>query len=329
MFFFLRAQPTRAAKGHRKVQSSTSVACSPLKLATPAPFPSLVEEPNSVQGASTPPLPPAVLTPLPWRNAPWLSEPLPPPSHTQTDTRTHALPFLQLTMVSVSYRLLQSMLPAIITTLLLLGWQAEAHEYALDGSGTTNPSRFFWQVMSRLEARAKPAVLLTYRAVGSSTGIHEFIGADQSYVAYNDFGSGDVPISADDYTDLTSTQGIDILHVPFSLGAMSFFHSVLGAVGGLNMTACVLADIFKRDITTWDDPEIMALNPNLDVPANQDIIVFRRVFGSSTTAGITTYLNAACPEKWGPELVGTTIEWHEDTRGVQGELVCFYCLCHS
>jgi len=38
----------------------------------------------------------------------------------------------------------------------------------LDGSGTTNPSKYYWEIMSLFEARAKPPVKMTYRAVGSS-----------------------------------------------------------------------------------------------------------------------------------------------------------------
>ncbi|KAJ8605646.1 hypothetical protein CTAYLR_000149 [Chrysophaeum taylorii] len=186
----------------------------------------------------------------------------------------------------------------------------------LDGSGTTNPSKFYWEIMSLFEARAKPAVRMTYRAVGSSTGQYEFIGKDQEYVPYNDFGSGDIPIDEEDYANLTNLE-IGVLHVPFSLGAMSFFHNVPG-VDKLNMTACLLADIFNRDITTWDDSEILAVNPNLDVPTSQPILVYHRVLGSSTTSGITTYLNSACPSKWPADQVGSTITWADGTFEAQG-----------
>ena len=172
--------------------------------------------------------------------------------------------------------------------------------------------------MSLFEARAKPSVTMTYRAVGSSTGQLEFIGADQSYVPYNDFGSGDIPLSSSTYEELLDS-GAKVMHVPFSLGAMSFFHNVPNVPSqGLRLTACVLADIFNREITTWDDAAIADLNPDLSVPSGQPIKVFHRVFGSSTTAGITTYLNAACPEKWPETLVGSTVTWANGTFEAQG-----------
>ena len=46
----------------------------------------------------------------------------------------------------------------------------------MHGSGTTNPSKYFWKAMDILEERAGKPVRMTYRAVGSGTGQSEFIG---------------------------------------------------------------------------------------------------------------------------------------------------------
>ncbi len=141
------------------------------------------------------------------------------------------------------------------------------------------------------------------------------------YVPYNDFGSGDVPFDQDDY-DAMIAAGRSFAHFPFLLGAMSFFHNIPGlptsGANGLNMTGCLLAKIFSRAITTWDDAEILAINPSLAVPADQPIYVYHRVYGSSTTSGITTYLNSACPSIWTSDLVGKTVEWANGTYGVEG-----------
>jgi phosphate ABC transporter phosphate-binding protein len=192
----------------------------------------------------------------------------------------------------------------------------------LDGSGTTNPSKFFWQVMSIFEARAKPGVKMTYRAVGSGTGQYEFIGKDNSYKPYDqDFGSGDIPIGAADHAALNAA-GHEIMHFPFQMGAMSIFHNIPGlpksGAGALKVDACIIAKIFKRVIKTWDHADIMALNPDLKVPAGQNIEVFHRVSGSSTTSGVTTYLHASCPDVWTKDLVGKQITWPTDTNEAQG-----------
>eukprot|EP00928_Gymnodinium_smaydae_P099740 TRINITY_DN959_c0_g2_i2.p1 TRINITY_DN959_c0_g2~~TRINITY_DN959_c0_g2_i2.p1 ORF type:complete len:489 (+),score=108.85 TRINITY_DN959_c0_g2_i2:48-1514(+) len=208
--------------------------------------------------------------------------------------------------------------------LLALHLQDVAGAITLDGSGTTNPSKFFWEVMSLFEARARPGVKMSYRAVGSGTGQYEFIGKDNTpnYMPYNqDFGSGDIPIGATDHAALKGA-GKDILHFPFQMGAMSIFHNIPGlpksGEGALKVDACIIAKIFKRTIKTWDDAEIMALNPDLKVPKGQNIEVFHRVLGSSTTSGVTTYLHAACPSIWPASMVGKTISWPADTNEAQG-----------
>ena len=84
------------------------------------------------------------------------------------------------------------------------------------------------QVMDTFEARAKPGVRMSYRAVGSGAGQYEFIGKENTpkYATWDqDFGSGDIPITAKDYAELTDA-GIEMMHVPFQIGAMSFFHNV-------------------------------------------------------------------------------------------------------
>ena len=162
----------------------------------------------------------------------------------------------------------------------------------MHGSGTTNPSKYFWKAMDILEERAGKPVRMTYRAVGSGTGQTEFIGE------VSDFGSADIPLSSSQHSGFAGT----VVQVPFQLGAVSFFHNVaaddLGVAGRLNLTSCTLAKIFRRDITTWDHATIVAENPNLSVPAGQPITIIHRSDGSSSTYGITSYLYEACPEFW-------------------------------
>mmetsp|Transcript_36496 Transcript_36496/g.112915 ORF Transcript_36496/g.112915 Transcript_36496/m.112915 type:complete len:641 (-) Transcript_36496:231-2153(-) len=213
---------------------------------------------------------------------------------------------------------------------LLLAAAASAQNenvIVLDGSGTTNPSKYFWDILALFEARAKPVVHMTYRAVGSSTGQFEFMGEDNpagAFVPYSDFGSGDMPFNEEKYQSLQGAN-IEVLQVPFSLGAMSFFDNVpddYQPEDGVKMSACVLADVFSGRVTTWDDPAIVELNEGFAPPEGEPIVVYHRTLGSSTTKGITTYLFEAtredCPDKWLEADVGSTIEWAAGTEAVQG-----------
>ena len=50
--------------------------------------------------------------------------------------------------------------------LCLAGASAQSQTQELHGSGTTNPSKFFWKIMDLLEERARLPIKMTYRAVG-------------------------------------------------------------------------------------------------------------------------------------------------------------------
>lgn len=184
---------------------------------------------------------------------------------------------------------------------------------------------------------------LTYRAVGSGTGIQEFLGKDipeegsNTYTPYNDFGSGDIPIDGADL-EAWNAQGIEFVQLPFVLSAVSFFHSIPGVPngdGGLNMTACLLARVFDGDITTWDHEDIKKINHNLNVNADSKIFVGRRVLGSSSTYSITNYLHAQCPRNeenpkgWPADKVGSTVEWYEGTNECDGSGAMTDCLVEN
>lgn len=183
----------------------------------------------------------------------------------------------------------------------------------MHGSGTTNPSKLFWQAMELMTERSKKPLHLTYRAVGSSTGQKEFVGSENNYEPWNNFGSGDIPMTASRYAELT-TQGRKMVHVPFALGGIGVFHSVPGTTP-IDLTGCLLARIFSRDITDWGHADIKAANP--DMTYTGPIKVVHRVQGSSSTAGFTSYLGQKCPDSWDLGS-GSTITWPDGTFEAQG-----------
>jgi phosphate ABC transporter phosphate-binding protein len=77
---------------------------------------------------------------------------------------------------------------------------------------------------------------------------------------------------------------------------------------GLKLTGPVLADIFLGGITTWNDPRIQELNPDLTLPS-ENIVVVHRSDGSGTTFIWTSYLSAVSPEWSGTVGAGKSVEW--------------------
>ncbi|CAE7643960.1 pstS [Symbiodinium microadriaticum] len=209
---------------------------------------------------------------------------------------------------------------------------AAAQTLEVDGSGTTNPSKFFWHIMDSFMAMTRRDIRLTYRAVGSSTGQREFTqSSDNDYTAgLTDFGSGDIPMTNARWQGL-QTAGRGAVHVPFALGAIGIFHSVPeGEVGaqGLKLKPCVLAKIFSGAITEWTDPEIAVDNPGMaGIPAGTKIQVGHRNLGSSSTSGVSGYLVAAtaaagCTTDWtlgsGSTLTWPTAPTHTNFHPVEG-----------
>lgn len=213
----------------------------------------------------------------------------------------------------------------------------------IDGSGTTNPSKCFWHIMAKMMEQIKLPARMTYRAVGSGTGQAEFLGKGVTlangtevtdYQAYNDFGSGDIPIKKEDW-EAWNAKGIEFVQLPFVLSAVSFFHSIPGVPAGdmgLNMTACLLARVFDGKITTWDHPDILDINPGLNVAPDYPIYVGRRVLGSSSTYSITHYLHAQCPqssenpEGWPLDKTASKIEWSDVTNECDGSGLMTRCI---
>jgi len=215
-------------------------------------------------------------------------------------------------------------LVALAICVAAAGVSAQHHE--LHGSGTTNPSKFFWKVMDLMEERSRTPVTMTYRAVGSGTGQSDFIGDGTANGNYNHFGSGDIPFDSDDFAAANVVHS-QFIQVPFVIGGIAFFHSVPASFGEIDLDACLLAKIFNRDITVWNHADIVALNPAL-ASLDQPITVARRVEGSSSTSLITKYLNAECPTVWTTAMVGkvpcddetttSCVNWKTDTVEAQG-----------
>lgn len=106
-----------------------------------------------------------------------------------------------------------------------------------------------------------------------------------------------------------------MVHIPFALGGIGVFYSLQGVSESVKLPACVLAKIFKRSITLWDDDAIVAANPGVTLPTRA-IKVVHRVEGSSSTTGFTEYLKEVCPAEWTES--GSTITWVDNTYEAQG-----------
>lgn len=144
---------------------------------------------------------------------------------------------------------------------------------------------------------------------------------------FTHFASADYPLPKEQFDQL-SNAGQGMIHLPVLMGAVGIFHSVplqkhdpLKEPANLNLTSCLVARIYKGEITDWTHPEITAINPAFDLPLQLNnygkpkedqsfpIKVAHRTSGSSSTYALTAYLHKSCPEHWDAELVGSTVTW--------------------
>ena len=122
-----------------------------------------------------------------------------------------------------------------------------------------------------MEQWAGQPVALSYRGVGSSTGKFEYLAGQTA------FGCAELPVTAAEKNTIT---GRSVLHLPLVLGAMSAFHSIPATytgTSGLELTPCMLAEIFSRTITMWNDPKLRQGGVNIHCRACTGQPAHRRV----------------------------------------------------
>ncbi len=77
-----------------------------------------------------------------------------------------------------------------------------------------------------------------------------------------DYTVGDYQLSSGNY----NSSGRPIVQFPIALGSVTIYYNISNfttAPNSLRLNGSVAASIFQGNITTWDHPDILAINPNL------------------------------------------------------------------
>jgi phosphate transport system substrate-binding protein len=167
------------------------------------------------------------------------------------------------------------------------------------GSGASFPDAFYAAAIEAY-AEVNPELVVTYSAEGSSAGKEAF-GQN-----LNDFAGTDSLVKDDDGPEAGSFQYIPTVAAPITVSYN------LPGVEGVQIDQETLAGIFQGDIKTWNDPALVATNPDLTLPATA-ITVAHRSDGSGTTKNFSTFLDEAT-DTW---TLGASdeIEWPEGSIG--------------
>jgi len=137
-----------------------------------------------------------------------------------------------------------------------------------------------------------PDVNINYSPDGSGAGRESFIAGGVSF-AGTDSSLKDEEIAAG-FAGCVPDSGY--LEVPNYISPIAVIFNVEG-VDELNLDAATIAGIFKGTITKWNDPAIVALNEDAELPA-ETITAVHRSDDSGTTKNFADYLNKVAPEVW-------------------------------
>lgn len=150
----------------------------------------------------------------------------------------------------------------------------------LSGAGATFPLPFYNVIFEQFSEVSGNQV--AYGGIGSGGGVRNL--RDKIV----DFAASDAYLSEKEMAEMSP-----VVHVPTCMGAVVVAYNLDG-VDELNLTGEIIADIFAGKITMWNDERLVALNPDVRLPAKAIMPVYRSD-GSGTTYVFTDYLTKVSP----------------------------------
>ncbi|WP_413520439.1 phosphate ABC transporter substrate-binding protein PstS [Psychrobacter glacincola] len=148
---------------------------------------------------------------------------------------------------------------------------------------------------------------VNYQSIGSSGGIKQIVAKTV------DFGASDAPMTPEELNEA------GLIQFPTVIGGVVPIVNIDGIKPGqLKLDGKMLADIYLGKISKWNDPAIVAMNPELKLPDAAITTVFRSD-GSGTTFNFTDYL-AKVSSDWKDKIgVDKTVKWPTSATGAGGK----------
>lgn len=173
--------------------------------------------------------------------------------------------------------------------------ESRAQDVVLSGAGASFPHPLYKHWIDLYSA--KTGVRIAYDSVGSGEGIRRLLAGE------TDFGATDAFLTDEQLAKVPGT----VFHLPTCSGAVVLAYNLPGEPQ-LRLTGEVIADMFMRNIRKWSDPRIRGLNPGVNLP-ELDIVVLHRSDSSGTTFVFTDYLSKVSPV-WQKQVGrGTVVRW--------------------
>ncbi|WP_456695800.1 phosphate ABC transporter substrate-binding protein PstS [Aeromicrobium sp. P5_D10] len=158
---------------------------------------------------------------------------------------------------------------------------------------------------------ANPDATVNYDPVGSGGGREQFIAGGVSFAGTDSY------LEDEEVTAAAAKCGSDIVQVPVYVSPIAVIYNLEG-VDELNLAPKTIGAIFEGKITKWNDPAIVADNPDAKLP-DSNITAVHRSDDSGTTKNFTDYLDQASDGGWTQGVVETwPIKSGEAAEGTSG-----------
>ena len=170
----------------------------------------------------------------------------------------------------------------------------------LNGAGGTFPAPLYSKWFAQYATLT--GVKINYNPVGSGAGITAITNGTV------DFGASDAIMTSAQVAAAQAAYG-PLLTIPTTIGPVAITYNLpyLGNTQ-LKLTGDVLAKIYLEQITKWNDPAIVALNPGVNF-TNDPIVVVHRSDSSGTTYIFTNYLSKV-NQQWSTQVGNATaVKW--------------------
>ncbi|MGM0420363.1 MAG: phosphate ABC transporter substrate-binding protein PstS [Bacillota bacterium] len=207
----------------------------------------------------------------------------------------------------------KKIISALFAALLLVGLTGTAFaQVSLESGGASFPYPLYSTWIDVYTENND--VRIDYQSIGSGGGIRGII--DKTF----DFAGSDAPMRDE---EIERADG-KIMHIPTVMGAVAVTYNLEGVEQQLNLDSKTVANIFLGNITKWNDKEIQASNPEVDLP-DKYIVVVRRSDGSGTTNAFTDFL-AKVSSEWEETVgFGKAVNWPtgmgaKGNEGVAGQV---------
>jgi len=173
--------------------------------------------------------------------------------------------------------------------------ESSGDKISITAAGATFPQPFYNLVFKNYTELT--GVQITYGGIGSGGGIRSL--SDRVV----DFGATDAFLDDAKMAEMPAP----IVHIPTCLGAVVIAYNLPG-VDNLKLSNALLEKIFLGEITKWNDPLIVANNPEISFP-EKDILFVHRSDGSGTTNIFSDYMSKIS-QKWADQVgSGKSLNW--------------------